>query len=228
MLRSLFLIAAFSCAVSACATRAPAPYTLPAPPHPAYAQPRPPQPNLYTTAPRAPVHAELLSCGYRGANTGEFGARNESLSYTPYIQTQAGPLLRNPTEQACLSSGFGWRDALGGGGRAHNGLDLANPGGGYVYAAADGRVIANEWRGGYGLVLELDHGRGVRTLYAHLNESDPNLQRGVFVGAGQPIARMGDTGNATGVHLHYEVSVDGLLVDPLHYGASLLSEPPIY
>ncbi|MGE0596688.1 MAG: M23 family metallopeptidase [Hyphomonadaceae bacterium] len=227
MLRNLILIAASAASLAACATRTPAPYTLPSPQHPAYTQPRAPQPNLYSTAPRAPFHAELISCGYRGSNTGEFGARGESLSYTPYIQTSAGPLLRNPTEQSCLSSGFGWRNAQGGSGRAHNGLDLANASGGYVFAAGDGRVIANDWRGGYGLVVELDHGMGVRTLYAHLNESDANLYPGAFVQAGQPIARMGDTGNATGVHLHYEVSVDGLLVDPLHYGMEL-PQTPIY
>ena len=103
-------------------------------------------------------------------------------------------------------------------GRIHNGLDLANPNGGFVYAAADGWVAAAGWRGGYGLVLELDHGRGVRTMYAHLSEIDPNLRPGVFVAAGAAVARMGATGNATGVHLHYEVTVDGLQVDPLAYG----------
>jgi murein DD-endopeptidase MepM/ murein hydrolase activator NlpD len=129
--------------------------------------------------------------------------------------------MRNPTEAACLSSGFGWRGGDGGG-RPHDGLDLANPGGGFVYAAGEGRVRSADWRGGYGLVLEIDHGQGVRTLYAHLSEIDPNLRPGSFVAAGAAVARMGATGNATGVHLHYEVSVDGLLVDPLSYGA----EPP--
>ena len=64
----------------------------------------------------------------------------------------------------------------------------------------------------------IDHGHGVRTLYAHLSEIDRNLRAGVFVAAGTAVARMGATGNATGVHLHYEVSIDGLRVDPLNYG----------
>lgn len=184
----------------------------------------PSQPNIYTAAPRASLHSELFACNSRGANIGEIGARGESMLYTPYIFTPAGALLRNPTESACLSSGFGWRGTAEGGGRIHNGLDLANPNGGFVYAAADGWVASAGWRGGYGLVLELDHGRGVRTTYAHLSEIDPNLRPGVFVASGSAVARMGATGNATGVHLHYEVNVDGLLVDPLGYG---LQPPPV-
>jgi murein DD-endopeptidase MepM/ murein hydrolase activator NlpD len=184
---------------------------------------RPPNtPNLYTTAPRATLHSELFVCNNWGANLGEIGSRGEAARYTPYIYTPAGPLMRDPTEVACLSSGFGWRGAAEGGGRAHTGVDLANPNGGFVFAAGDGWVRFAAWRGGYGNVLEIDHGHGVRTLYAHLSEIDSNLRPGVFVAAGTAVARMGATGNATGVHLHYEVSVDGLQVDPLAYGA----EPP--
>ena len=196
-------------------------------PRPIMSPPRaaaPPGPNMYTTAPRAALHSELFACNSWGANIGQIGQRGEAVNYSPYIQTPAGALLRNPTEAACLSSGFGWRGSGGGGGgRTHNGLDLANPGGGFVYAAGDGWVRFTGWRGGYGNVLEIDHGQGVRTLYAHLSEIDPNLAPGSFVAAGTPVARMGATGNATGIHLHYEVTVDGLLVDPLNYGA-----PPRY
>ncbi|MEZ6023239.1 MAG: M23 family metallopeptidase [Hyphomonadaceae bacterium] len=188
---------------------------------PAYAPP--PQPDLYAYAPRASLHSELFACNRWGSNLGEIGMRGEVVQFSPYIQTQAGSLLRLPVESACLSSGFGWRDTASGGGRQHNGLDLANPNGGYVYAAADARVIAAGWRGGYGNVVELDHGQNVRTLYAHLADYDPSLVPGGFVTSGVAIGRMGMTGNATGVHLHYEVYVDGMIVDPLHYG-----RPPIY
>lgn len=180
--------------------------------------PAPPGPNLYLSAPRASLHSELMACGGYGSNIGPLGPRRESLVYTPYIQTVAGQLLREPVEQGCLSSGFGWRGSDTGGGRAHTGLDLAHASGGYVYAAGDGRIASVGWRNGYGLVLEIDHGAGVRTLYAHLNEVDPALRQGARVVQGQPVARMGNTGNATGVHLHYEVIVDGLQVDPLTYG----------
>jgi len=183
----------------------------------------PPGPSIYDTAPHAPVHSMLIACnGGNGSNIGQIGYNGESLLYTPYIETPAGQLLRNPTEGACLSSGFGWRGEIDSG-RQHNGLDLANPNGGFVYAAGDGRIRYADYRGGYGNVVEIDHGAGVRTLYAHLSEIDQRLRPGVRVSAGAPIARMGRTGNATGVHLHYEVWIDGLLVDPLHYG-----RPPVY
>ncbi len=184
-----------------------------------------PPPGVFAYAPRAPLLSELFVCRQSLTNVGLIGARGEALLYTPYIYTPAGALLRNPTEGACLSSGFGVRgEAIGGSsGRMHNGIDLADPNGGFVFAAGDGRVTALEWRGGYGLVVELDHGVGVRTLYAHLNEIDPNLSVGSWMPAGAAIARMGATGNATGIHLHYELSIDGLKVDPLFYGI----QPPI-
>lgn len=179
-------------------------------------------PTIYDTAERAPLHSELFACGSWGSNLGLVGARGEAAQFTPYIDTPAGPLLRNPTEQACLSSGFGWRgNAVSG--RAHNGLDLANAQGGFIYAAGDGRITFADYRGGYGNVIEIEHGNGVRTLYAHMSEFDSRLRPGVRVREGQPIGRMGMTGNATGVHLHYEVYVDGMIVDPLHFG-----RPPVY
>lgn len=213
---ALGLVSAFAlggCAVSNA--------TYPRQPAPVVYAPAPAVPNDYTTAASAPLHSDLFPCNAYGSNLGEIGYRGESANYTPYIETAAGPLLRNPTESACLSSGFGWRG--GENGRPHNGLDLANPGGGYIYAAGAGRVRFADWRGGYGLMLEIDHGAGVRTVYAHLAEIDPNLSSGAYVEAGAPVARMGRTGNATGVHLHYEVWIDGMLVDPLHYG-----RPPQY
>lgn len=217
-MRSIGFGLAAACALGGCAvTNTPYPRPAPAPNY----QP-PSVANAYTTAAYAPVHGELFACGSWGSNLGEIGQRGEASNYTPYIETPAGSLLRNPTEAACLSSGFGWRGSSNGG-RQHNGLDLANPNGGYIYAAADGWVTLADWRGGYGNLIEIDHGAGVRTRYAHLSEIDPNLRLGTRVAAGAPIGRMGMTGNATGVHLHYEVEVDGLLIDPLNYGL-----PPQY
>lgn len=206
-------------AVASCATT-PAPYV-----HSGVRAPAPPQSQstIYAAAPRVYAASQLFACnGGGGSNIGEIGLSGEALTYTPYMLTDAGYLLRAPAEGVCLASGFGWRPSSG---RQHSGLDLANPNGGFVYAAGDGWVASAEWRGAYGLLLEIDHGAGVRTRYAHLNEVDAALAPGVFVSAGQPVARMGMTGNASGIHLHYEVSVDGLLVDPLHYGAPPPSEP---
>jgi murein DD-endopeptidase MepM/ murein hydrolase activator NlpD len=202
-------------ALSACAT-APVSYGVSVPLRP---PPGPPSVTIYTGAPHAALQSELIACNLYGHNLGPLGARSESLLYSPYIDTPAGMLLRDPTEHACLSSGFGWRGTADGGGSNHTGIDLASANGGVIYAAGDGWIAAAEQRGGYGLVLEIDHGHGVRTLYGHLSEIDPNLAPGMHVAAGAPVARMGMTGNATGVHLHYEVTIDGLKVDPLAYAS---------
>jgi murein DD-endopeptidase MepM/ murein hydrolase activator NlpD len=208
-------------ALSACATPAPTYGNLP--PVVYGPQTRPPSgPTIYDTAPHAPVHSQLFVCNRWSSNLGEIGESSEAVLDAPYIESSAGSVLRCPGEPACLSSGCGWRGTLGRG-RPHHGIDLANPEGGFVYAAGDGRVVRAEYYGGYGNTVELDHGRGVRTLYGHLSEIDTDLHAGDFVARGAPIARMGMTGNATGVHLHYEVWIGDLLVDPLHYG-----RPPIY
>ncbi|MBL8545751.1 MAG: M23 family metallopeptidase [Hyphomonadaceae bacterium] len=175
-------------------------------------------PTIYTTAPRAPLHSELFACNSWGSNLGLIGQRGEATNYTPYVDTPAGALLRNPTEVGCLSSGFGFRTSTGGA-RQHNGVDLANREGGFIYAAGDGRIVSADYRTGFGNFIEIDHGNGVHTRYAHMAEFDPNLRPGARIAAGAPMGRMGMTGNATGVHLHYEIIVDGLQVDPINYGA---------
>jgi murein DD-endopeptidase MepM/ murein hydrolase activator NlpD len=200
-------------ALAGCATLPPEPAATPRAPR------TPPDASIYRNAPRATLFSALFVCSPLGSNIGPIGAQDESLVYTPYITTPAGPLLRNPTQGACLSSGYGWRGAADGGGSDHAGLDLANPNGGFIYAAADGAVVFTGWARGFGLVVLLDHGRGVRSFYGHLSEVSPLIGEGSFVRAGAAIARMGMTGNATGVHLHYEVSIDGERVDPLNYGA---------
>ena len=173
---------------------------------------------------QAPVHVELLLCeGAFAYNTGPVGTRREAILYTPYIHAPSGALLRNPTDMACLSSGFGYRPYATGGGRAHFGLDFANRMGGFVHAAGDGRIVWAGVRGGYGNVVEIDHGMDVRTVYGHLAEINPRVHVGSNVAGGSAIGRMGATGNATGVHLHYEVIVNDVKVDPLTYG----SAPPI-
>lgn len=225
MVRNLSLALTAAMTLAGCAYEN-IPYARPEPtPIPSAPSVVPPAPSAYdySRVPRAELQSELMVCRSMGHNVGEIGMRGESILYTPYIQTPAGALMRDPTEGACLSSGFGWRGTDDGGGRQHNGIDLANPNGGFIYAAADGRVVAAEYRSGFGNTVVIDYGRGVRSLYGHLSEIDPNLRPGSFVYAGQAVGRMGMTGNATGVHLHYEVTVDGLLVDPLNYG-----RPPVY
>lgn len=227
MLRKLLLWVFALSTLAACAT-APVPYSSNVVLRPT--PPAAPAVNIYTSAQPAALQSELIACSAYGSNIGPLGARRESLLYTPYINTDAGALLRDPTEHACLSSGFGWRTlaSMGGGnGSNHTGIDLASADGGFIYAAGDGWIVSADYRGGYGLTLEIDHGHGVHTLYGHLSEFDPNLAPGMFVHTGQPIARMGMTGNATGIHLHYEVVINGLKVDPLSYGSPTPPPPAV-
>ena len=222
MIRSVALTAISALAVAGCASIDYEPVPTPVTTRPATpSQPAPVStvdPAIYMNAPRAPLMSQLFVCSTSASNIGPISADRASLVYTPYISTTAGALLRDPTEGACLSSGFGWR-SRGENGSNHTGIDLANPNGGFIFAAADGVVEHTGWDGGYGIVVQIDHGRGVHTLYGHLTDVNPALRQGSFVRGGSAIARMGMTGNATGIHLHYEVTIDGLKVDPLNYGA---------
>ncbi|MEZ5939476.1 MAG: M23 family metallopeptidase [Hyphomonadaceae bacterium] len=206
-----------------CASSHPAPiYYGPAPGTPA-AEPNVSAPvatgTRFDTAPAAPVSGDLFVCNRSGSNLGPVDASGRSAVYSPWISISGVTLMRNPTEGACLSSGYGWRNIANGGGRDHGGMDLANPDGGFIYAAGAGRVVRSGPRGSYGLAIEIDHGAGVSTLYGHLAEIAPGVIAGAWAPAGAVIGFMGKTGNATGVHLHYEVRSNSLRVDPLTYGS---------
>ena len=98
--------------------------------------------------------------------------------------------------------------------RAHKGVDYAAPIGTPVRAAGEGRVIFAGQQGGYGNVVQLEHGSGVVTVYGHLSRFAKNLRRGQRVELGQVIAYVGQTGLATGPHLHYEYRVHGVHKNP--------------
>jgi len=98
--------------------------------------------------------------------------------------------------------------------RAHKGVDYAAPVGTPVRAAGDGRVRFIGRQGGYGNVIELEHGSGVVTVYGHLSRFASRLHRGQRVDLGQVIAYVGMTGLATGPHLHYEYRVRGVHKNP--------------
>jgi murein DD-endopeptidase MepM/ murein hydrolase activator NlpD len=98
----------------------------------------------------------------------------------------------------------------------HLALDIANHAGSPVVAAASGTVISAGWRSnGGGLVIEIDHGNGIHTLYNHLGAL--MVARGAVVGKGQRIASVGCTGACTGPHVHFQVKVGGVFVNPLRY-----------
>lgn len=99
--------------------------------------------------------------------------------------------------------------------RPHEGIDVAAVRGTRIVAAADGRVVLAGRNGGYGLSVEIDHGFGYLTRYAHASRL--LVEVGQQVRRGEVIARVGDTGVATGPHLHYEVWKDGEAVDPEDY-----------
>jgi murein DD-endopeptidase MepM/ murein hydrolase activator NlpD len=98
--------------------------------------------------------------------------------------------------------------------RAHKGVDYAAPVGTPVRAAGDGRVRFIGRQGGYGNVVQLEHGSGVVTLYGHLSRFASRLQRGQRVALGQVIGFVGKTGLATGPHLHYEYRIRGIHKNP--------------
>jgi murein DD-endopeptidase MepM/ murein hydrolase activator NlpD len=99
---------------------------------------------------------------------------------------------------------------------AHKALDIAAPAGSKVIASAAGKVTWAGWKdNGGGLVIDIDHGNGIVTVYNHLGSLWVAV--GATVKAGQGIAAVGCTGDCTGPHVHYEVIVNGVLVNPLRY-----------
>jgi murein DD-endopeptidase MepM/ murein hydrolase activator NlpD len=122
-----------------------------------------------------------------------------------------------PVDGANLTSGFGVRsDPFRASAAMHPGIDLAAPLGTPVYATADGIVDRSEWNdGGYGNLIEIDHGQGIQTRYGHLSQRI--AQAGETVRRGDLIGLMGSTGRSTGSHLHYEVRVAGRAIDPISF-----------
>ena len=112
-----------------------------------------------------------------------------------------------------LSSGFGVRsDPFLGRPAMHTGLDFRSSTGDPVRVTANGTVDSAGWSGGYGKMVEVDHGNGFATRYGHLSEIDVKVGQRVTIG--QTIGRVGSTGRSTGPHLHYETRIDGEAVDP--------------
>lgn len=106
-----------------------------------------------------------------------------------------------------LTSGFGYRW-----GRLHSGIDVANDVGTPIKTARSGRVVHAGWYSGYGYTVVVEHDQGYTTLYGHLNEYV--VQTGQYVKDSQVIAYMGNTGNSTGSHLHFEVWKNGTPINP--------------
>lgn len=174
------------------------------------------------TAPaRAPgepwsVSALELCPGVHVSNAPAANEYRGVLAYTPFASIRGITVARAPVA-SCISSAYGPR-ATNRRTAFHNGLDLYTGAPRAVVSGAAGRISFAGDQRGYGLTLEIDHGRGVATRYAHLSDVAPGVREGATVSAGAVIARTGRSGNATAVHLHYEILIDGLAVDPLKAG----------
>jgi murein DD-endopeptidase MepM/ murein hydrolase activator NlpD len=118
----------------------------------------------------------------------------------------------NPVGGA-IASPFGWRWSPWP--EFHKGDDLEANYGDTVRAGASGTVVFAGWDGGFGNKVDVDHGNGYHTWYAHL--SAILVSPGQYVRKAQPIARVGSTGASTGPHLHYQIMLDGVAVDPAPY-----------
>jgi len=140
------------------------------------------------------------------------------LAYSPFAKVRGVALARAPVA-GCVSSSFGPRS--GGAGAFHEGLDLFTGAPRVIVAGGDGRIAFTGQRRGYGLTVEITHGNGVATLYAHLSDLAPGIRAGAPISAGSAIGRSGRSGNASAVHLHYEILIEGRPVDPLKAGDPL-------
>lgn len=119
-----------------------------------------------------------------------------------------------PVSTGYISSTFGLRkDPFTGRKRKHNGLDLAGPRGSAITSVAKGVVIFTGRKGGYGRVIEIKHGNGFISRYAHLEAS--LVKKGQVVEVGEKVARLGTSGRSTGPHLHLEILKNNKYIDPL-------------
>jgi len=121
-----------------------------------------------------------------------------------------------PVPDGRLSSGFGRRtDPITGRFSMHNGLDFAAPRGTPIHAVGAGVVTFAARNGAYGNMVEINHGNGLKTRYAHASEL--KVSKGDLVQKGQEIATVGSTGRSTGAHLHLEVYKNGMAVNPRRF-----------
>lgn len=139
----------------------------------------------------------------------------EKLLITDYfqqLQTPAG----NPAVKGWISSRYGKRkDPFTGTKTMHKGIDVAGKSGSGVLVTAEGVVLKAEKKAGYGFLVEVDHGHGISTRYAH--NKTVKVKSGDRVKQGQIIATMGSSGRSTGPHVHYEVLLNGKHVNPHKY-----------
>ncbi len=118
--------------------------------------------------------------------------------------------------QGWVTSNFGYRqNPFTGRREMHEGMDIVAPPGTPIVAPADGRVVYSGWKPGFGRTVEIDHGYGIHTFYGHCRTL--KVSAGKYVKRGEVIATVGATGQATGNHLHYGITLNGNWVNPADY-----------
>ncbi|MEJ2723687.1 MAG: M23 family metallopeptidase [Deltaproteobacteria bacterium] len=143
----------------------------------------------------------------------------EKAELLEYMRSQKSMLLCTPSiwpTKGWISSGFGYRiSPFTNEKEFHRGLDICNRMGASIIAPSDGVVTNVGWDFGYGKTIVIKHGYGLTTKYAHLNKI--LVRKGEVVKRGQEIGNVGNSGRSTGPHLHYEVLLNGVPVNPLQY-----------
>ncbi|RWM80768.1 MAG: M23 family metallopeptidase [Mesorhizobium sp.] len=142
---------------------------------------------------------------------------DEALDALDRLKTEARRLpLANPAPGRSVTSPFGVRtDPLLGTAALHSGMDFRAPTGMPAKVTAPGVVVKAGWNGGYGRMVEVDHGNGFATRYGHLSKI--NVTVGERLNAGDIIGKTGSSGRSTGPHLHYEIRHNGEAIDPLRF-----------
>ncbi|RVB76578.1 MULTISPECIES: M23 family metallopeptidase [unclassified Mesorhizobium] len=142
---------------------------------------------------------------------------DEALDALDRLKTEARRLpLANPAPGRSVTSPFGVRtDPLLGTAALHSGMDFRAPTGMPAKVTAPGVVVKAGWNGGYGRMVEVDHGQGFATRYGHLSKI--NVTVGERLNAGDVIGKTGSSGRSTGPHLHYEIRHNGEAIDPLRF-----------
>ena len=164
--------------------------------------------------PFIPANLNDISKNRMMYTTGEFFSQLKYLYELERIMT--GMPLAYPVANAKITSGFGVRnDPFSRSYSMHYGIDFVGKENSKAYATAPGKITRSGWMSGYGNMIEIDHGYGITTRYGHL--------KGVLVSEGKTVKRgdavgiQGSTGRSTGDHVHYEVRVNGLAVNPIKF-----------
>lgn len=145
----------------------------------------------------------VINKSYTGTNITNSGSGGNTAGQKP---AYTGGKLLWPTVGARITQYYSWK---------HKGLDIANKTGTPLYASEDGTVERSGWSNGYGYNVVINHGGGLKTLYAHASKL--HVKVGEKVQRGDIVANMGSTGWSTGPHIHYEVIVNGVKQNPLNY-----------